>query len=322
LASEGKAMATIKVADFAWGRLRAPDLDRMEEFLIHYGFVRAERTNNALYMRGSDPTHHIHITEKGEPRFVGFAYYAKTEDDLNRVAKAPGASAIVNIDEPGGGKRVLLTEPNGYQVEVVYGVEKPEPIRVVRDPTNSGDEPLRRAGRLMRLTKSPSPIKRIAHGVLGTPRVAETVKWFRETLGFICSDDIYVGSKDNIIGSFNRLDRGDDYVDHHVLFCVRNEKAGLNHLSFEVADIDAVFQDHEYLKSLGKYEHMWGVGRHLLGSQVYDYWCDPWGRVHEHWADSDRLNARTPPNFLTPEDGLTSQWGEPPPKKFIGHVSP
>ena len=88
-------MATIKVADFAWGRLRAPDLDRMEEFLIHYGFVRAERTNNTLYMRGSDPTHHIHITEKGEPRFVGLAYYAKNEDDLKRVAKAPGASAIV-----------------------------------------------------------------------------------------------------------------------------------------------------------------------------------------------------------------------------------
>ena len=36
---------------------------------------------------------------------------------------------------------------------------------------------------------------------------------------------------------------------------------------------------------------MWGIGRHLLGSQVYDYWADPWGRVHEHWADTDRLNV-------------------------------
>ena len=56
--------------------------------------------------------------------------------------------------------------------------------------------------------------------------------------------------------------------------------AGLNHLSFEVPDADAVFKDHEYLAGLEKYEHMWGIGRHILGSQIFDYWCDPWGRVH------------------------------------------
>ena len=89
----------------------------------------------------------------------------------------------------------------------------------------------------------------------------------------------------------------------------------------EVPDVDAVFKDHEYLTKLGKYEHMWGVGRHLLGSQVYDYWCDPWGRVHERWADTDRLNARTPGTLLSAEEALISQWGEDPPEKFIKHVS-
>ena len=145
---------------------------------------------------------------------------------------------------------------------------------------------------------------------MGTPKFDETVKWFRDTLGFIRSDDVYAGSPDNIIGSFNRLDRGEDYVDHHVFFCIRHEKAGLNHLSYEVPDIDAVMQDHEYLKKLGKYEHMWGIGRHLLGSQVYDYWCDPWGRTHERWADTDRLNAAQGGNLLSAEEGLLSQWGE------------
>jgi hypothetical protein len=61
-------------------------------------------------------------------------------------------------------------------------------------------------------------------------------------------------------------------------------------MSFEVPDIDDVCMGHDYLKQFGAYEHMWGIGRHVLGSQVYDYWADPWGRVHEHWADSDRLN--------------------------------
>ena len=313
-------MALIKVTDIAYGRLRAPDLDMMEEFLTHFGMLKAERTNKALYMRGTDSPHHIHVTEKGDPGFVGLAYYAASEDDLRRVAKAPGASGVEEIDEPGGGKRVRLKEPNGYQVEVVYGIETLEPVPVSRQPLNSGLEPLKRAGDLMRLPKGPSRVKRIGHGVMASPRVVETVQWFRETLGFIRSDDVYAGTRDNIIGSFNRCDRGDEYVDHHVFFCIVNEKAGLNHLSFEVQDVDDVFMGHDYLAQLGKYEHMWGLGRHLLGSQVYDYWADPWGRVHERWADTDRLNAKSGSNLLPAHEALISQWGTPPPERFLTRI--
>jgi catechol 2,3-dioxygenase-like lactoylglutathione lyase family enzyme len=312
-------MAVIKVRELAFGRLRAPDLDQMEEFLTHFGMIRAARTPDALYMRGTDPHHYLHVTEKGQPAFIGFGYRATSEDDLQRLAKATG-TAVESIDGPGGGKRVRLREPNGYQVEVVHGIQELPPIPVDRQPMNTGSEPLKRR-ELMRLPKSPAPIKRIGHGVFGTPKVKETVQWFRDTLGFICSDDVYVGDKENIIGSFNRTDCGDEYVDHHVLFAVMNERGGMNHMSFEVPDVDAVFQDHEYLKRLGKYDHMWGVGRHLLGSQVYDYWCDPWGRVHERWADTDRLNARTPGNLLAAHEALVSQWGEDPPERFIKHVS-
>ena len=85
-------MAYIKVTDMAYGRLRAPDLDLMEEFLTRFGMTRSERTATALYMRGTDPAHHIHVTEKGEPKFVGLAYYAASEDDLKRVA--PGAGRV------------------------------------------------------------------------------------------------------------------------------------------------------------------------------------------------------------------------------------
>ena len=115
-------MALIKVRDLAWVRLRAPDLDAMEEFLTHFGLTRAARTPKALYMRGTDPAHHIHVTEKADDAgFVGFAYHAAGEDDLARVATAPGASGVEAIDEPGGGRRVRLNEPNGYQIEVVVG---------------------------------------------------------------------------------------------------------------------------------------------------------------------------------------------------------
>src|SRR6476660_3308309 len=207
-------MPHIKVSDIAYGRLRAPDLDVAEEFLTRFGMKRADRTANALYMRGTDPAHHIHVTEKGEPKFVGLAYYAPSEDDLKNLAKAPGASGVENIDEPGGGKRVRLTEPNGYQIEVVHGIAPAAPIPLHRQKLNTGQDPLLRAGELMRLPKGASHVKRIGHGVLMTPKFGETVAWFRDTLGFVCSDDVYAGEQSNLIGSFNRCDRGETYVDH------------------------------------------------------------------------------------------------------------
>src|SRR2546425_4300595 len=315
-------MPVIKVTDMAYGKLRSPDLDAQEEFLTHFGMVRADRTKNALYMRGTDPAHHLHVTEKGDPGFVGIAYYAASEEDLHKVARVPGASGVEDIDEPGGGKRVRLKEPNGYQIEVVWGIQQLPLIPVSRDPMNTGTEPLRRAGKLMRLPQDPTPVKRIGHGVMGSPKIKETVQWFRDTLGFLCSDDVYVENQNNLIGSFNRCDQGDEYVDHHVFFCLKHEQAGLNHFSFEVQDVDDVFSGHQRLEELGKYEHMWGIGRHLLGSQVYDYWADPWGRVHERWADTDRLNARGGSNLLPAHEALGSQWGGPPPEKFIKRICP
>jgi catechol 2,3-dioxygenase-like lactoylglutathione lyase family enzyme len=315
-------MPGVKVKDIAYGRLRAPDLDVMEEFLTNFGMVRAARTATALYMRGTDPAHHLHVTEKGPAKFMGLAWYAQNEEGLTAAAKLPGASGIETIDEPGGGRRVRLTEPNGYQIEIVHGIEALPPVPVRYQEVNSGVAPIKRAGETMRLRKGPSQVKRIAHGVIASPDVLGTTQWFRENLGLIRSDDVYIGAPDNILGTFSRADCGDEYVDHHAFFCFKHDHAGLNHLSFEVHDIDDVFLGHEHLKRLGKYEHLWGIGRHLLGSQVYDYWADPWGRGHEHWADSDRLNAKNGGNMVSIEEGLASQWGEQPPEKFMHLATP
>jgi hypothetical protein len=55
---------------------------------------------------------------------------------------------------------------------------------------------------------------------------------------------------------------------------------------------------------------------------VFDYWADPWGRVHEHWADSDVLNVRNGSNSMPAHEAFQSQWGEAAPQKFIEHTSP
>ena len=91
-------MPFVKVTDLAYGRLQSPSLDEAEEFLTRFGMVRSERTPNALYMRGTDPAHHLHVTHLGPSKFIGLAFFVESEADLKKFAKAPGASGIENLD--------------------------------------------------------------------------------------------------------------------------------------------------------------------------------------------------------------------------------
>ena len=283
----------IKVTDLAYGRLAAPDLDRMEEFLIDFGMIKVDRTKNALYMRGSDGDHHhLHVTELGEPKHIGMAWWAKSEDDLRAISKAPGASEVHEIDEPGGGKRVTLPDPDGRQIEIIYGMETAEDIDVRETLYNFGNNKVNRT-EIQRFSMNPghpSHIKRSAHVVVKTPNLAKFNEWYQTMLGLVRTDSIIdMENQEKDMMTFNHIDAGDEFVDHHVVLGIQSDNAEFNHLSFEAADFDDIQAGHYWLKSKG-YKHAWGVGRHMLGSQIFDYWRDPWGRIHEHWTDSDLVN--------------------------------
>src|SRR4029077_10132070 len=155
-------MPVVKVTDLAYGRLRSPDLDKQEEFLTAFGMVRADRTKNALYMRGTDEPHHIHVTELGEPKYVGIGFHTQSMDDLEKLSRVDGASKVEDIDEPGGGKRVRLTDPDGFQVEVVYGMQQLPKIPVHRPKINYGEDKTQRRNALYykEVARGPSHIKR------------------------------------------------------------------------------------------------------------------------------------------------------------------
>ena len=84
-------------------------------------------------------------------------------------------------------------------------------------------------------------------------------------------------------------------------------------VAFEVADFDDLMagRDHLLMNGHGGQPY-WGVGRHVLGGQIFDYWKDPLGFTVEHWTDSDLLDAGTAPgshHILA----AGNQWGPPPP---------
>jgi hypothetical protein len=91
------------------------------------------------------------------------------------------------------------------------------------------------------------------------------------------------------------------------------EKAYLHHPSYKVENLDTQTIGHQWLGKKG-WKSVWGIGRHVLGSQVFDYWQNPSGFKIKHYADGDLVNTHTP----TQRDvvGPLSVWGPELPKDF------
>ena len=311
-------MPTLKVADLAYVRVRVPDLARAEEFFTDFGLVRSDRTANALYMRGTGSAHHVHVAELGDPKFVSLAFAADSEADLHTLSQLAGASAVEPLDEPGGGKRVRLVDPDGNQVEVVHGIASLQPIAHECLPLNDAKQGLRRAGTLSRHTRRAAKVLRLGHAVLMSCDSPPMVTWYRETLGLLCSDEV-VTPENELALSFNRVDRGDEYVDHHVLLVETGPKRGLNHVAYEVHDIDDLMLGHDHLQAKG-YENVWGIGRHVYGAQIFDYWMDAWDFMYEHWTDTDRVNAEFRGVMDGTLDSANGPWGQAVPERFFLHA--
>jgi len=304
-------MSIIRIEDIAHVRFRAPDLDAMETFLSEFGLVRAQYDDNHLFMRGLGAAHFVHATEKGEAGFAGLGLRAESRTDLHTLAKALGAP-VETLDAPGGGHVVRLTDPDGFAVEVVAGQQ---PAAALPAPSREASNDARRHDRLNQLKRvaaGPAHVLRLGHCVLNVSNFRASESWYKERFGFITSDELYAGPKENVLGAFLRCDRGPKPTDHHTLFLAGFGAAKFNHAAFEVVDMDDLMAGNAWLATKER-RHEWGVGRHILGSQIFDYWRDPWGHTVEHWTDGDLLDAAWGSHSTPIGDLLGLQWGPPMP---------
>jgi len=301
----------IKVSDIAFARFQAPDLARMEAFLEAFGMHRAARTADALYMRGTGADHHVHVTHLGEPAFVGLAFHASTAADLARLSQHTGAPVEAS-DEPGRGQVVRLRDPDGRRVDVVHGIDAVDVLPLRAHPPLNDGSARPRVGTLQRIAGGPAQVKRCGHAALKTKDLKTLAAWYQETLGMLVSDDIFIESPDAPTGRFLRCDRGADPADHHTLLLIETPEVKLGHVSWEVADFDDLMVGRDHLERHGDGRPYWGVGRHVLGGQIFDYWKDPWNFTVEHWTDSDLLRADAPAGSHLIFDAL-NQWGPMPP---------
>ncbi len=301
-------MSIIAIEDISHVRFCAPDLAQMQTFLEDFGLSVA-KNGERLFAHGKGRAPACHITEQGEAAFAALGLRASSVVDLEKLAAAEGV-ASEDFDAPGGGQVVRLVDPNGYVVEVVAGQEmRSEQGSADSSPFNSGyDHP--RLGRANIVSPAPAEVVRLGHAVLEVADFRQSEAWYKERFGFLTSDEIEF-MPGAAIGAFMRCDRGDLPTDHHTLFLMQAQgEPKFNHAAFEVAGLDAVMTGHDHLAAKG-YEAWWGVGRHILGNQIFDYWRDPWGHTLEHWTDGDLLTAADPPAQVSITQLLGVQWGPP-----------
>lgn len=309
---------TAAVMDIAHVRYQVTDLDRMEAFLLDFGLHRSARTNSALYMRAGNGLHHAHVCESGETnRTVGFGLLASSATHLEEVARRVGAPVEDNPD-PGGGQRVRFTDPAGFVVDLLHGQQRLEPLprRAALSMNLGGSRS--RLGQAIRLKPQPSGVMRLGHVALLVSDFPKTLAFYRDVLGMRASDSYWAGVEDNTIAAFMHCGLGDQYTDHHTVALVAapDGVSRFDHAAFEVLDLDDLVQGGKFLESRG-HAHSWGIGRHIQGSQLFDYWRDPFGNKIEHWTDGDLVNDDTPVGHVEISNDELQQWAPPLSPEFF-----
>ncbi|MFI8242673.1 VOC family protein [Streptomyces sp. NPDC085866] len=309
----------IKVADLAWLEFEKPDLDRAEVFARDFGFAIAARTEGELWLRGTFAGSPCMVIRRGlASRFIGPAFRAAERADLDRLARATG-STVQDIGVPGGGQSVALLDPSGLPVRVVQCAEQlpalPEQKPLI---LNFGTDH-RRTNATQRPPREPSRIQRLGHVVLETRVFARTLDWYLDTLGMIVSDFLFLDGQRGRgpTMAFIRCDQGSVAVDHHTLALHLGPGTGYVHSAYQVTDLDAIAAGGEYLAERG-YKRSWGIGRHIQGSQLFDYWRDPDRFMLEHFADGDLFSCDLEPGWAPMSASGLAQWGPPVTRDFLG----
>jgi catechol 2,3-dioxygenase-like lactoylglutathione lyase family enzyme len=98
---------------------------------------------------------------------------------------------------------------------------------------------------------------------------------------------------------------------HHCIAYARGGLSSLNHIAFEMADLDGVMRGIGRMRDAG-YECVWGPGRHGPGNNVFGYFVAPFGANIEYTAEveevGDDYRVGGPADWKWPA-GRTDHWG-------------
>jgi hypothetical protein len=285
-----------------------------EAFWRDFGMFIVSSTGERIVARGTGPAAAIAMASKGSRnRFLGAAFRMSDDTNLGRYIRELDARWLDPGQIPGGGRGIELFDPVGRSVWLLQGQAQFEPIPLRSDLAGETNTARRspRINRGVRAPIEPAQIVRLGHLVLQGVDFQKLSNWYLRVLGLIPTDVQYLADGSPNI-AFCRLDLGQRPADHHTVVFVGGIEDKYEHSAYEVLDLDALGQGQQVMRAQG-YRHMWGIGRHLLGSQLFDYWYDPDGFEHEHYTDGDLFTADFETEYSPLEFGGIWAWGDDAP---------
>lgn len=295
------------------------NLATTRRFAEDFGLVTVCATASDLVMRTSGGDAWSYKAEQSDTAaFRGLGFAVESEEDLNEAVSEHGATSVRALSTPGGGLGVTLTSPEGFKVDLVTGIKGADPGETL--PQLRQNAP----GARTRFTDpqnhrplAPATLFRLGHVGLFVKDFGRMAAWLETVLGMKRSDSLHVpGNPDAYIGGFFRLDHGKEWVDHHSLFLGQSSKSDVHHISFEAQDYEAQFRAHRWLQSQG-WEPNWGVGRHPLGSHVFDVWFDPDRYRFESFSDTDLVNCDHKPGHYDAKGQDLDMWSSDSPQRYF-----
>jgi catechol 2,3-dioxygenase-like lactoylglutathione lyase family enzyme len=158
------------------------------------------------------------------------------------------------------------------------------------------------------LREQPVQPRKLGHAVMGVSDIASSQRFFQQGIGFKVSDQVPG------LGAFMRCS-----TDHHNLLLLSAPLNFLHHTSWQVDDLDDVGRGAMHMLEDHPERHVWGMGRHYIGSNFFWYLRDPAGNFTEYYSDMDCIvdDQLWKPEVFDQGPKSLFSWGPPPPPSFI-----
>ena len=266
--------------------LALPGAAAAARFMVDvWGCADAGHNGETYYLRGSGAYPYLVAISENADSFVRSTTFVCSPERLADVARAVAAKGLnarpVVSHDPGGGAGIVVELTEGEVLRFLVGATEVAPI----------------AGHA-KATRRVMPVK-LTHVVFNSADAEASGHLVEDVLGFCVSDR----TKGMVFVRCNEA--------HHSTAFARAGFASLNHIAFEMDDLDAVMRGIGNMRDHG-FAPAWGPGRHGPGDNVYAYYIAPYGPVIEYSTPVEKVpddyRAGTPDEWTWPEKRI-DQWG-------------
>ncbi|MGW5610538.1 VOC family protein [Streptomyces sp. NPDC003753] len=278
-----------------------PDPDATTRYYEEFGLTREDDG----WLSTADGGRQLRLVASPARRLVALSIGAENPDDIGAIESR---LRRLDLKADASDTRVAAVEPiTGVQVEVTVTprIEQPEVPATAYNGPGRTDRGTGRAPGILREGRVRP--RKLGHVVIGSTDQEASQRFFAEGIGLKISDEVPG------LSSFMRCS-----TEHHNILVSSAPVNFVHHTSWQVDDVDEIGRGATAMLREHPERHIWGLGRHHVGSNFFWYLKDPAGNFSEYYSDMDCVvdDALWKPEVWEAAKSLFS-WGPPPPPSFL-----